>query len=327
VQLIIDTQTDSPEDIRNACGFLLHLIGDLKDEGTANPLAAHTHMTPTVAGASTAVASGAAGSTQTIPTPPTGPGPASNVVNLIPPPPPVPVGTNSDDEGGYDGEETNTGNVPPPPPPPPPTAGTAAPASPPAPPAPSAAGVSTVASVELDAAQMPWDARIHQKSRNKMKNGCWKVIKGLDKNILAAVTAELAASKGASAPVLLPQGSSSVPVPPVPPSVPTGVDNVPTPPAPPVVPVPPVAAVGAVPPAPPAADTGGITFRGLIDKITEATKASKITPADVSRLCQHHGAPNLMELNKMTSLVPLVNASVDKVLAGLGVDAVIAGLA
>lgn len=220
---------------------------------------------------------------------------------VTPPPPPVVPVDSSDDE-----PTSNVLPFPVPPPPPPPsipTADTAAPI-PPAPPATTAAVVSTVVSAEFDSAGMPWDARIHQKSKNKTKPGCWKVIKGLDATILAAVTAELAARKGASAPVSLP---GSVPLPPV--ANGAGVGQVPTPPAPPVVPVPPVAPAGALPIS---------AFRELVDKLTTATKAQQITPAKANEICQAVGAPNLMELNKLPHLIPEVSSRVDAFLAGLG---------
>jgi hypothetical protein len=166
---------------------------------------------------------------------------------------------------------------------------------------------------------MPYDTRIHQKSGNKKKDGTWKLIKGIDPAIVAAVTAELAATKAAapaSGTVLLPP-VNTVPMPP-PPPIPAAI-GVPAPPVTSSVPVPPVAAVGGV---------GGSapTFRELIDKITAATHQKLITPQDVSRLCQHRGAPNLMQLNAMPELLPKITADVDAILAGLSVDAVIAGL-
>jgi hypothetical protein len=313
VQITIDTMKDSHEDIRNAAAFLLHLIGDLNDD--PNELAAHTHNDTVVNGptvAPSAAAQGAANTSTTIPTPPTVPGPVSNT--FVPPPPPlVPADSNSV-EG--DNEETNTSNVlpfPVPPPPPPPTAGTAA-TTIPAPPALSAGAATTVASAnplegQVDAFNMPYDKRIHQKTGNKKKDGSWKLIKGIDPAVVAAVTAELAARKGAVAPVSLPDPYNNglgnpLPVPPVPHGA--GAGYVPTPPAPPPVPVPPVAAVGVVSP-----------YRALIERITAATKGGKITPARVNELCQSNGVPNLMQLNNMPDKIDIVGTMIDAAIAGL----------
>lgn len=269
------------EAIRSLAGYLLHLIGDLDAE----------EVEPA-----------------TLPPPP-------------PPPPVVPTGTEADDN--EDRAESNVVNFPVPPPPPPPntmTADFAAPNLPPpliSLPAAPVVGASTAVSAPaapnfgVDSSGMQYDARIHQKTGNKKKDGTWKLIKGIDAALVSSVTAELAARKGASAPVSLP---STVPVPPVP--------NVPAPPpvhipaAPAPVPVPPPPAPGAVPPPPPAGD-GAQTFRGLIDTITTATKAGKITPGKVAEICQKNGVPNLMQLNNMPDKLSVVTTGIELAILGL----------
>jgi hypothetical protein len=149
---------------------------------------------------------------------------------------------------------------------------------------------------------MQYDKRIHQKTGNKKKDGTWKLIKGIDPAVVAAVTAELAARKPVSLPVTL---GDSLPLPPV--EGYATVTHVPTPPAPPVVPVPSVAAVGAVSP-----------YRALIDRITTAAKEGKITPARVNQLCQDNGVPNLMQLDRMPEKFDVVCAQIDAAIAGLG---------
>lgn len=303
MQITIDTMKDSHEDIRNAAAFLLHLIGDLNDE--PEELARHTHTQTTTETATVGDVSHTITKTLAdIPAPPSG--------LFVPPPPPLVPADSTSDEGngeetGYPASNVLPFPVPPPPPPPPSTSSvdTAAP-RPPAPPASTAAGVSTVVSVEVDSAGMPYDARIHQKGKGKKKDLTWKLIKGIDPAVVAAVTAELAASKGASAPVSLPQGQGPVPVPPVPPANGAATASVPTPPTPPAVPVPPVAAVGAVSP-----------YRALIERITAATKEGKITPARVNELCQLNGVPNLMQLNNMPDKLPDVSTMIDATIAGL----------
>lgn len=302
------------EEYRAAAAYLLHLVGDLTmTEEIPNPKDTNAPA------ASNAVASGVANTSTKIPPPIMAPAPASN----IPPPPPVPVGTITPDGDDDEAPPSNVLNFPSPqlPPPPPSSSivGSAAPSLP-APPiqtaALSAAAVITAVSAEVDSAGMSYDARIHQKSKNKKKDGTWKLIKGIDTNIVIAVTAELAARKAVAAgtpppapvTVSLPPGpSNTVPVPPV--TVNAPVAGVPAPPVPAPVPVPPIPAVGGV--------GGGLTFRSLIEKITEATKQQKITPARVAEICQMHGAPSLMQLNAMPHLLADVNSSIDAAVLGL----------
>lgn len=314
----IDTSDNRPPhitqgDYRAAAAYLLHLAGDLTmTEETPNPKGSPAAIIPVVASnAAPVVAS-------VLPPPPIVP--AATASN-IPPPPPVPMGTTTPDGDDDEAPPSNVvqGNFPLPPPPPiPPITGVtlAAPSSVSATPvvAPVAATTSVVA--EVDSAGMPYDARIHQKSKNKKKDGTWKLIKGIDTNIVTAVTAELAARKAVAAgtpppapvTVSLPPGASNtVPVPPV--TVNAPVAGVPTPPVPPSVPVPPVPAAGGV--------GSGLTFRSLIEKITEATKQQKITPAKVAEICQMHGAPSLMQLNSMPHLLADVNSSIDAAVLGL----------
>lgn len=42
--------------------------------------------------------------------------------------------------------------------------------------------------VELDAAGMPWDERIHSSTRSKLQNGNWKLKRGVDPDLVATVT-------------------------------------------------------------------------------------------------------------------------------------------
>lgn len=288
--------------IRAAAYFLLHTIGDLQDEATPTaPSVAPAAMAPAV---NTAVAS-AAVNTSTIPPAPTVSAPAYNVplppealtrialglgspeFHIPPPPPPnVPPPPSNDEDEGPTSFPT-AGTVPPPP-----LVTTAAILAPSGNAAMNAgAATDVVSGAEYDSAGMPWDARIHQKAKGKKKDNTWKLIKGIDTAIVQAVTAELAARKGASAPVSLPPtstGSNSMPVPPV--------ANVP---APPGVSSSPASAPVPVPPPPAVGVAGASPYRALIDKITALTKAGKLAPAKVAEICQSHGAPSLMALNGM----------------------------
>lgn len=175
--------------------------------------------------------------------------------------------------------------------------------------------------LEYDAAGMPWDARIHQKAKSRKKDGTWKLQKGIDQTLVQSVVSELAAKR--LSPSAAPLLSMTAPLPatvvPPPPPVPLNALNepfVPAVPPPPNVPPPPPADV----PAPSPVDTSavsGVTFRQLLDKITEGTKAGKLDPLKVAQIVQQHGAPNIMSLKGMAHLIPDVSASIDAALLGL----------
>lgn len=324
--------------VRAAAYFLLHAIGDRQDETVTETARVgdmeHTITRtappkPPVPNTATAPAtvSSVAPAAVNVPPPPTIV-PAAIAFNPPPPPPPP---NSSPQTADYDDDETDDSNVvnfptagTVPPPPPANTAATLAPSGNVAPivvaatnvvsanagvpthfelPVPVPPGSQPPTVVEYDSVGMPWDARIHQKAKGKKKDNTWKLIKGIDPAIVQAVTAELAARKGASAPVSLPLapnfapgtqapgpilGTNSVPVPPV--------SNVP---APPGVPAPPAPASVSVPPPPAVGAVSASPYRALIDKITEFTKAGKLAPAKVAEICQSHGAPSLMALNGM----------------------------
>jgi len=301
--------------IRAAAYLMLHTIGDLDENeivptGTsaapsAPPVA--PAATATATGASNVGASAAANTSTSAPAAPTGSALASNVPPA-PPAPPVPPPPSTEDNGDDDSDDegTNTGNVPPPPPSVNTAGASAAPSS-----VTTAAGAPGVVSAEVDAAGLPWDERIHQKGKSKKKDNTWKLKKGVDPALVQSVTAELAARRGSLPLASTPTGSNSVPVPPLPPVAPA-----------PGVPAP--NGVGSSVPVPPAPAVGGVgasdaltPYRKLIDKITDLTKAGKITPAKVSEICTSHGSPSLMALKGFEHLIPGVEKDIDAAALGL----------
>lgn len=181
---------------------------------------------------------------------------------------------------------------------------------------------------EFDKAGVPWDARIHQKTRHKKQDGTWKIQRGMDSAVVAAVMQELAPrirlpgtstppAVGASAPVTLPQTERATPqtgpvnsqvlprtaAPPAP--------NVPPPPAnqgqetPPAPSAPPV-------PAPP--NSAPSAYRALIAKINEAKKSGKLTQEEMMSAVSTSGCPNLQMLFNMPDLIPDVEAKIDAIL-------------
>jgi len=356
-----DIVTEDPKRIqmvRAAAYFLLHAIGDMGEETTV-PEGTNASVKMTVVDEASTLAKGAtiaelfpnAKNLAPVPSPPpvasavanTSPIPpvptASAPVSSVPPPPPPAAPTNDSDDDDSPSNVVNfptAGTVPPPP-----AANTAAQSTqPPAPvqtavaaPHVVSAATAPTGAIELDSAGMPWDARIHQKGKNKKKDLTWKLIKGIEEKspgLVQAVTAELAAARKAGA---APSVASPVPLPPVAPSdnrlpldngsaIPLVVNSVPVPPvangaAAPAVPSPPVAAPVPVPPPPAAGAVGTSPYRALIDKITEYIRQQKLAPSKVSELCQLNGAPSLMALNNMSHLIAAVEQSVEA--AALGV--------
>jgi hypothetical protein len=163
---------------------------------------------------------------------------------------------------------------------------------------------------------MPWDARIHQRGKGQKKDHTWKLQKGIDNALVQSVVSELAA-KGlvkivSAVPPLAPSpGNVPPPPPPPPPPVATYVAEGSQPQNLPPVPAPP-------PPPPASADGSVITFKMLLDKITEATKAQKLDPMKITAIVVKHGAPNISALRGMSNLIPAVSEDVDLAIMGLG---------
>jgi hypothetical protein len=178
------------------------------------------------------------------------------------------------------------------------------PAAPPAPPAPAA----PTNRADVDSAGLPWDARIHSESRNKVADGTWRKRRNTAPEVVARVEAELRALM--AIPV-----ASAVPLPPSPAATATAADGstatatsapavvppaVPTPPVsaspvspvtPPVpappVPQPPAAAPTPIAPPPVAQDTGAapaepVTFASVMRQVTEGLTQHKFTEQTVN---------------------------------------------
>ena len=174
------------------------------------------------------------------------------------------------------------------------------------------------ATVELDSAGLPWDARIHQTNRNKKADGTWMLKRGLDKTLAATVLAELVAAKlsvvkdygpsphgvpsvphippaaPAAGPVTLPP--VSLPLPPVPGTV--GLPVLPTlPPAPSDASLP-VESGGAVAPTPVE------RFRAMMVKIGAALGAQTVTQEQVVQAHTNLGLTQLQLAITKPELIP-----------------------
>lgn len=260
--LTIDTEKDELSALRAAAAFLLTLTGDMTREESIVPAAASFPPAPPIPDNVLPFAAPAAPA----PLPPFG---------SIPPPPPFPADSLPPAPGlTLTAAPVGTLEVGMP------IAGVGIPEG-------SVIVQRAASSADLDSAGLPWDARIHQKARNKKKDGTWKLQKGIDPGIVAQVTAQLAATRPAAPPP--PPVQTVTPV------------TVPAPPATPAAP--------AAPAAP------GVTFRDLMQKVAKATVANQLTPLQAAEAAQSAGAPNLGSLIGMSHLIPAVNEAIDRILA------------
>ena len=139
-----------------------------------------------------------------------------------------------------------------------------------------AAGATTdVPAAELDKEGIPWDARIHGKAKNKNKDGTWRLTKGIDKDMVATVKAELLAAAGAS-----PDADKESP-----------------------------ATTAA--PAAPAAPAGGVTFGDLISKVTKYTAKGLLSPQIVNQILATHELKSIAELMQKPELIATVASEID----------------
>ena len=231
--------------------------------------------------------------------------PAASVIPLPPPAPSAPSTVAAD--LFPTAQEVPQAGIPLPPgaalPPVPPV-----PAAPPAPPTPAA----PTNRADVDSAGLPWDARIHSESRNKVADGTWRKRRNTAPELVAQVEGELralmaipapggaavasAAPFPPAAPIAQPivppaipgastaEQTASVPVPPV--SASPASPATPPVPAPPV-PQPPAAAPTPVAPPPVAQDTAAapaepITFAGVMRQVTEGLTQHKFTEQTVN---------------------------------------------
>lgn len=183
-----------------------------------------------------------------------------------------------------------------------------APVAPAAPAASAGPAPVSAAALEFDSTGLPWDARIHQETRGKKVDGTWKLKKGLDSAIATTVIAELRVAH----PLPNPASLSFV----APAAAPTP-QQAPPPPVTQVAPPPPANQVpAAVPQAVPSAQVTG--FRSLMQKITAATTAGKLTNVQVDAALQSVDLPprQLVSLVQNPDKVAGVEAYIDACLAG-----------
>lgn len=149
-------------------------------------------------------------------------------------------------------------------------------------PAPSPAQVfapaAPISSVDLDTDGLPWDFRIHARTKTKMKDGSWKKLRGVGPELVKKVEAELKAAVSAPA-------APSIPVPP---------------PAIPAIPV------------PPASTAPG--FADLMTLVTKAITEGKLKRDQVTEILKPFGIPSLPLVSTRLDLVPTIIAALNGVI-------------
>ena len=152
--------------------------------------------------------------------------------------------------------------------------------------------------IDVDAAGMPWDGRIHSSSKAKVADGTWRQKRNLDPALLSSVTAELKQTMGLGvvvAPPPAPFAASAVP-----PAPPTSS----IPPAPPIPTPPPSAGV-----APTVSPSSGNPFLVLMKHVTAGFAAKSITQEMINAAVQGVGLPSLPMLVNQPDKIPAVAAA------------------
>lgn len=195
------------------------------------------------------------------------------------------------------------------------TPATSAPVAASIPPAPPSAPSAAAATADLDAAGLPWDARIHSSSKEKNKtDGKWRARRGVDAAEVVRVEAELRAVMGNgvpaapsvdSAPVAVGASSSAA----ISGPAPSNAGNLPPPPPPPPANGAQAATV-APPPAPATASAVTVTdapaqisFPQLCGKITAAISNGSLTHARLAEVLAAHKLQGLPTLAAFPHLV------------------------
>lgn len=137
---------------------------------------------------------------------------------------------------------------------------------------------------ERDTAGIPWDERIHASTKGTNKDGTWSRRRNTPDELFNSVMTQLKAAQGAGL------------IPPPPSSAPATTAGVPLPP--PVAP-----AVSSTAPAVPA-HPGGSTFVDVMQRVTTAQGAGKISHAQIVNLLGSIGLPDIMGLHKRPDLIP-----------------------
>lgn len=167
----------------------------------------------------------------------------------------------------------------------------------------------------FDSRGFPWDERIHTGTKATNADGTWRNKRGVDKDLVATVEAELrgepaapaaAQESGDGSAANIPAPAPTAPPPPPPPPAPVATESgvaaaapatseIPNPPAP-AAPV----ADGGIPAAPPAPTPAGVpTFVDVMNLVKQRQQPNgPLSPAEVTQAAVTLGLSSLIELNK-----------------------------
>lgn len=191
----------------------------------------------------------------------------------------------------------------------------------PAPPAPSAAPAApaaTAGSDMFDTEGYPWDARIHSETRNKNADGSWRVRRGVDKDLLAAVRLEF--KNGAANAQELAEDAAPTPTPAAPAfggDLPQGAAPLePAAPAapPPVAPVAPISSTTDATAWPtailgePSADKGAVQL--FMEYAMNLIQDGRIQSAKVLEIAQGEGLKTLVGVGTFPEKIPVLVAKI-----------------
>lgn len=137
---------------------------------------------------------------------------------------------------------------------------------------------------EKDIKGLPWDHRIHARTRTKTADGAWKLMRGVDGGLVKKIEAELA-------------GALNAPAVPAVPAVP--VEQ-------PVVPIPPVPSAPAVT----EVDTNSAWFTAMA-KITTVVKEGQMTHAQVMTIVKSMGLESIPLIAQRPDLIPAILHRID----------------
>lgn len=165
--------------------------------------------------------------------------------------------------------------------------------------------------VELDTRGLPWDARIHSRTKTKLANGQWKIMRGIDDAKVTLIENEL--RQAMQAPLI--EETIEAPVAPVykavpvPPPVPQTVEHIVSPGFP-VAPAP-VATPPNVgdPTAPQQQD-----YMTFMAKATAVISSGQMTPGKLNEIIQGFGLPSVSVVGTRPDLIPAIMDKIDEVL-------------
>ncbi len=142
----------------------------------------------------------------------------------------------------------------------------------------------------LDKNGLPWDGRIHSSSKNKNSDGSWRYLRGVDKDLIGIVEAELRQLTSNDAP----------PPPPPPVAEQPKADDVPPPPPPPVE-----SPAADAPPPPPPPVAAGVSMQDVFKRVTHLQQSgdSNRMPQDLLNECLATvGLSSMAEFMKQSKL-------------------------